>query len=699
MILNGRKKETFTGKKIDIKKQNRKRFEYIGKVVLLSALLTLQGGMPIVHAAEIPNNIQITEDGRYQYQDLYEVKGDITIYDEDGKAITIEDGEVVLGKDETYEKNDKEYRQVLYENEEGEHYASIEEETLEKSNLFETLKFKAKEAVENLTKPIKNTIENLFPNSEEEKEDKNGESERTVDITKTIEEDIKNRRYVSVPREQGKYLHMREEPLYNSKIVDNIPNGSRITIFSNEDPIMDGNLRYIKIQYGDKIGYVSDAYLYTIQEFRKLYPEKIVEIPKGEGDTLHMREEPSFESKKIGNIPEGETVHLLSEEKTQDGRLQYVKVEYNGQVGYVAEQYLKDKEYLQEKNANTQEESTITQEKSEITKEGIKLNNGGSITFTDTNNSSVEDVKQLIEFGTRIEENAENAIPKDIRGDVQVLGFKLSGAQTTGETLKRFDYAKDYYQNGNFDKRDLLKDEYGNDLYPYLYGVQVESIVECEKNNQPYILYYFNQGTNESEGREEGQYMVENLDNIREILRKQGLDMNNCLFYAVDIETGEYAYRNDVKAQNATIEGMTSSVIATLKELKKAGYPAVIYTDSRHIAGYGAEPEIDLEKIIQETDDCQIWLTAWQGRESSPTRVMDIQEMIEKINEKYGTNASYLGTQTVINNLDRTKYDYSEMSIEMYEELYQKMLNREGILENNNAEQKSVENAHDDDER
>lgn len=677
MILNGRKKETFTGKKIDIKKQNRKRLEYIGKVVLLSAFFTLQGGMPIVHAAEVPNNIQIIKSERYEYQDLYEVKGDITIYDEDGKAITIEDGEVVLGIDETYEEDDKEYRKILYENEEGEHYAAIEEKKLEKSNLFETLKFKIKETVENLTKPIKNTIENLLPNSKEEKsnvkEDKHGESEKSVDITKAIEEEIKNRRYVSVPREQGQYLHMREEPLYNSRIVDNIPNGSGITVFPYEEPIMDGNLRYIKIQYGDKIGYVSDAYLYTLQEFQELYPQKVVDVPKGEGTSLHMREKPTYGSKIVENIPQGKKVYILREEKIKDGNLEYIQVQYDGKVGYVAEQYLKDEKSTQVENENIIQNS-----------EGaIKLNNGGAITFSDGRDLTPEKIISLIEKGTAYEGDNEAYIPEELRGNLQIIGIKM-GATTYGDSynvINRYNYNDEMYKTANKE-------------YPNLCRGQVESLIECEKRNQPYIMYYFSQGKNGSEGIEEGEIIIQNIKDLREILNSQGLEMNNCLFYAVDIEN-DAGYRNSVgihqyedgTKEEVTVDSLTDATIEILRKLQEAGFPTVLYTDARHIANIedANGKMIDIERIAREVPNLKLWLTAAHYRETSSTQIKEVEELIQEINKKCGTNVEYLGTQSVVTGpgetADKTELDYSSMTIEMYQLLLKEMREREGIIE------------------
>jgi len=679
MKLNGMVNRIFKGKKVDLNKINPKKVLKRAAIILgLSTYIGLQAISPSAKAYENVSNIEMPQ--IEQYDTTFEATDDITLTTYNGYEINIGEGEIVLAPNETYQKEETEYRHILYENEQGEYFGDVEEKLLKKSNFLENMHYKFRKKIGD----IGESIENLA-NRSPEKNINGQQYEIPKDIIETVRQYSENRRYVKVPKEQGSQLNMRQEPKYDSGIIVKIPDGSEVYVIPDAEPIKDGTLEYIQIQYeidGKKeIGYVSNSYLIESRELT----EKIVSIPENEGNALHLRKEASYDSETLIDIPEGSSVYIIGEDKIQDGKLEYIKVEYRGKdgiiSGYVANKYLADIE----NDKDEQNENSINKESKVVQMGDIKTNNEGTITFSDGSELSPEKIRSLIENGTRYEGTNEKAIPENMRGDIQVLVIKMGGTRPNYE-MRKYNYSAD---------NDSYKNE--NNEYRYLRECQVESVIECEKNNQPYAMYYFAQGTNESEGIIEGEQMIQNIKDLRHILWEHDLEMNNCLFYAVDIESdAKQNYRNvpgttleytdettgEVIIKEVTTEGVTESTIATLEKLQEAGFPTVLYTDGRHIKGVDSDSEeilLDIEKIAQKIPDLKIWQTACCQRDESGQQIENCKEIIQNINNNSNTKLEYLGTQRVLQGIrmeetdPATELDYSDMTVEMYKKLFKEM--------------------------
>ena len=613
------------------------------------------------------------------YENMYAVKDDVEIYDSEGNRVTIGAGEVVLASEESYEKDGKKYRKIQYGNESGTYYYSeIEEKMLTKEKWLNSLE-------EDITQIISKNV-----------------SDKSQD----------NTRYVNLPKSQGKTLHMREEPEYGSDIIIDVPDGEKVTIIENEPEIQDGKINYVKVQYGDKIGYVSKEYLVSSEEIESNFPKKVVSVPQEQGTNLHMREKALYNSDVIQEIPNGSEVYMMTfGEIEKDGAtLEYVKVKYGDKIGYVASTYLREIEQTHEiqETKESQDSKAITSDDlTEEEEQKIKLNNGKTITFTDGAEMTPELVEQFEIQGTAVEGEKESKIPEEMRGDIQVIGIKM-GATGYGKKGCKYNYK---VQEGS-----QYIDDNGVE-YPYLYKNNVESLIKCEEIGKDYILYYYAQGVTAAEGREEGHQMIENIENLKKILSQKGLSMEHCLAYAVDTEIhiDEYGQkgRNNVDGsekldmgalkqdarnngqldalvlqnpEDTTIkvdkESITESTIATLQVLEENGYPAVLYTDAKNIEGVtGRNEEIlfSIEDLKEKIPDLKLWITSAVVRESHQQQVETIQQLLDE------NQTELVGIQKVLNdvygNNHVLKVDYSTMTVEEYKNLVKKMKERNKRLQ------------------
>lgn len=613
------------------------------------------------------------------YENMYAVKDDVEIYDSEGNRVTIGAGEVVLASEESYEKDGKKYRKIKYGNESGTYYYSeIEEKMLKKEKWFKSLE-------EDVTQIISKNV-----------------SDKSQD----------NTRYVNLPKSQGKTLHMREEAEYGSNIIIDIPDGEKVTIIENEPEIQDGKINYVKVQYGDKIGYVSKEYLVSSEEIESNFPKKVVYVPQEQGTNLHMREKALYKSDVIQEIPNGAEVYMMTfGEVEKDGAtLEYVKVKYGDKIGYVASAYLREIEQTHEiqETKESQDSKVITSDDlTEEEEQKIKLNNGKTITFTDGAEMSPGLVEQFEIQGTAVEGEEESKIPEEMRGDIQVIGIKM-GATGYGKKGCKYNYK---VQEGS-----QYIDDNGVE-YPYLYKNNVESLIKCEEIGKDYILYYYAQGVTAAEGREEGRQMIENIENLKKILSQKGLSMEHCLAYAVDTEIhiDEYGQkgRNNVDGsekldmgalkqdarnkgqldalvlqnpEDTTIkvdkESITESTIATLQVLEENEYPAVLYTDAKNIEGVtGRNEEIlfSIEDLKEKIPDLKLWITSAVVRESHQQQVETIQQLLDE------NQTELVGIQKVLNdvygNNHVLKVDYSTMTVEEYKNLVKKMKERNKRLQ------------------
>ena len=110
-------------------------------------------------------------------------------------------------------------------------------------------------------------------------------------------------------------LNMRSGPGTSHSIITEIPNGALVTVLSTTNG-------WDYIEYNGKKGYCNNKYLTSATQQKKTTAN------------LNMRKGPSTSYDKIATIPTGTVIDVLS---TSNG---WSKVRYNGQEGYVSDNYL-----------------------------------------------------------------------------------------------------------------------------------------------------------------------------------------------------------------------------------------------------------------------------------------------------------------------------------------------------------------------
>ena len=124
-------------------------------------------------------------------------------------------------------------------------------------------------------------------------------------------------------------LNFRSGPSTSASKIGSIPNGAEVGVISESNG-------WSKVSYNGKIGYVSSSYLSEKSNApttdNSVKSKKIVTA-----SSLNFRSGPSTSASKIGSIPNGAEVGVISESNG------WSKVNYNGKIGYVSSSYLADK--------------------------------------------------------------------------------------------------------------------------------------------------------------------------------------------------------------------------------------------------------------------------------------------------------------------------------------------------------------------
>ncbi|WP_195937842.1 C40 family peptidase [Romboutsia sp. 1001713B170131_170501_G6] len=122
-------------------------------------------------------------------------------------------------------------------------------------------------------------------------------------------------------------LNVRKGPGTSYSKIDSIPNGTKVGVISESNG-------WAKISYNGQIGYVSSQYLKSSEDSTSPSEEKVKYNKKVNASSLNIRKGPSTSHSKIGSIPYGAEVGVISESNG------WAKIKYNGQIGYVSSKYL-----------------------------------------------------------------------------------------------------------------------------------------------------------------------------------------------------------------------------------------------------------------------------------------------------------------------------------------------------------------------
>jgi len=120
---------------------------------------------------------------------------------------------------------------------------------------------------------------------------------------------------------KGGMLNLRQEPSLTAKVIKQYPTGTWMTVLSEEG-------EWSKVEVGGNSGYVMSKYLTDASTENTLY------VRTNTGRGLNLRDEPSLSGNVITSFKPGTAVTVLVRGSG------WHKVSVDGQVGYMASQYL-----------------------------------------------------------------------------------------------------------------------------------------------------------------------------------------------------------------------------------------------------------------------------------------------------------------------------------------------------------------------
>lgn len=151
---------------------------------------------------------------------------------------------------------------------------------------------------------------------------------QTSDIAPIHAMDEKDTESTLVMAKVNQYVNIRKEPNQDSEKVGVLYKDCGGDILQRQDS-------WTKIQSGDVTGWVSDDYLYFGEEAQKEAKEVGILTAYSETETLRVRKEASLDSGVLGLLAMGEAVEAI------EGDGDWVSINYEGETGYVAAEYVK----------------------------------------------------------------------------------------------------------------------------------------------------------------------------------------------------------------------------------------------------------------------------------------------------------------------------------------------------------------------
>ena len=132
-------------------------------------------------------------------------------------------------------------------------------------------------------------------------------------------------------------LNVRSEPTVNSTAINLLLKGTPITVLEEIETEDKTNPIWLKISYHDgNTGYVSKHYV-ELLEFQNFSENQHgITTPA----LLNMREDATTQSAVITMLRKGTHVTILSSKQTKDYYKKWYKIDYNGQIGWIAGIYV-----------------------------------------------------------------------------------------------------------------------------------------------------------------------------------------------------------------------------------------------------------------------------------------------------------------------------------------------------------------------
>ena len=130
-----------------------------------------------------------------------------------------------------------------------------------------------------------------------------------------------------------KELNVRSSASEDSKVVGYLYKDCGGEILEQEEG-------WTKIRSGNVIGWASNAYLLFGEEAENLAKEVGKKVACVEVEILRVRKDAADDAEILGLLPLGERVDVLDKEGDEETKDGWICVDYDGQDGYVAEEYV-----------------------------------------------------------------------------------------------------------------------------------------------------------------------------------------------------------------------------------------------------------------------------------------------------------------------------------------------------------------------
>lgn len=150
-------------------------------------------------------------------------------------------------------------------------------------------------------------------------------------------------------------LNVRSKPTVNSQSLALIYKGTKVSILEEIETDDESNPVWFKISYlNGATGYVSKRYVNVLTNPDGTYRNVGVTTAK----LLNVRADATLFSKVITRLYEGSNVIILDSKETNDYYKKWYKVNYDGQVGWIAGKYLEEQEWTLAAKASTSSPSS-----------------------------------------------------------------------------------------------------------------------------------------------------------------------------------------------------------------------------------------------------------------------------------------------------------------------------------------------------
>lgn len=380
----------------------------------------------------------------------------------------------------------------------------------------------------------------------------------------------------------------------------------------------------------------------------------VVDTSIDEYTELNFRTSTNLEKYSIMmQIPNGTIIEATGETSNENG-IEWTKIKYQGQEGWVATKYLQEFMNSQEQPQEKLEEDLYKEEQeTEVKQENIQQENtisedirnrSGMVTGIDVSTMTPNQLRQTLESGISRNVSTDhqgNINTQAVQGDINFVHIKLGASP---------------YGNGEFKPLD--------------YNYYEELVKVCEELQVPYGFYYYSTAVNIDEAKIEADYIEQTIEGLRE---KYDMEYN-ILPMTIDVELAnekDRQYGEDIK-------DLTDAKTYIINIIQKDGISdnVLLYVPGRIIDKNDSDRLLDLNRLkenLTNPEDLAVWLCAPVNRDGETTR--SSAKYVDMIENQYGFKV--VNTQIVLDAHTQNggRIDINNMDFEYFNEITEEKQN------------------------